>query len=142
MKIQFFCILFFLPNIVWAQEVLNQKGICYGAISGSEIFASQEKSEAVIVQCFDETLAQCAANADFTNCIKTSNEAILDALEYAHTAFDQSTLESALLGKRTTWKDFEESLHKLQEATNAHTDAQMESFRASFFAAMKINELR
>ena len=141
-RYQLIFLVLLIPQFTQAQEVLNDTGICYQTLAGLEIYPQQQVSEEVIAGCFDDALAQCAANTDFTECITLSNAKIMEALEVAYTDFDQNSLEAALPGRRLAWESFENALLNLREQEMVSADGQMEKLRLLFSAATKINSLR
>ncbi|MDG2339582.1 MAG: hypothetical protein P8L32_00085, partial [Paracoccaceae bacterium] len=102
-------VILLFPTVGLAQEVRNEKGICYRTIAGLGTYQAPADTATILIQCFDAALAQCALEDTFTDCLEASTGSFMAALEIGRNSFDQSTLQTALPGRRYAWIDFETS---------------------------------
>lgn len=142
MRYLFAVLILLLPSLSSAQDLLNESGLCFRVLSGSPDGMSTDEAEQVTVDCFDEALSICALQSDFVDCVARANNAALQALEIARMNFDETSLKSALPGRKRAWDDFEESLAAAVSIQGSGANAQMARLRASLRSALKYNDLR
>ena len=130
-----------LPNFVGAQEILNQRGICFSVLAGLEQTIISNDREQIITRCFDDALDQCVTKSSFTQCISEVNETSVSALTIASNNFNEAILGSALPGRRQAWETFEESLLIATKMNRQDADTQIVKFRQILFLSLNLNDL-